>query len=64
MSKIKTNKSPGHDGLTFLQNAKSMLLNSFNYGFENKELAFTHREYIISLMFKKGERYGLKMINH
>ena len=66
IKKMQKNKSPGHDGLSvefyqnFWQHVKKPLLNSFSEAYDNGELAYTHRESIISLMLKKGDRSELK----
>jgi hypothetical protein len=66
ISNMGVNKSPGYDGLTsefyqcFWKNIKSMVVNSFNEAFEAGDLAETHKQSIITLLFKKGERDELK----
>ncbi len=66
ITKLKSNKSPGYDGLpsefykTFWPEVKDLVLNSFNESFRVGELSETHKQIIISLIFKKGERTLLK----
>ena len=65
---MKNNKSPGYDGIPvefyqkFWNIIKSPLLDSFQYGINNEELAFSQREVVISLMFKKNDRTRLKKL--
>ena len=66
INKMSKNKTPGPDGLptefyqTFFNSVKHLLLNSYNLSFENGELAYSHRQSITSLMFKKNDRADLK----
>ena len=63
---MKTNKSPGFDGIPvefyklFWNQIKGPLLESFKYALIKNELSFSHRECVITLMFKKGDRTDLK----
>ena len=63
---MKSNKAPGHDGIPvefykqFWTYIKEPLMASFTYGFKVNELSYSHREAIISLMFKKNDRSLLK----
>lgn len=66
VNKLSKNKSPGMDGLTgefyktFWKDIKKLVIDSFNEAFINGELSETHKQIIISLIFKKGERFLLK----
>ena len=61
---MKLNKSPGPDGLTvefyrtFWPEVKHLIMSSYKFSFDNGQLGYSHRESIISLIFKKGERYN------
>lgn len=66
LSEMKKNKSPGHDGLpmefylTFWDDVKQLLLNSYKHSFENEKLPLSHRESLISLIHKKNDRSDLR----
>ena len=66
ISKMSKNKSPGIDGLPnefyllFWNDIKTMVIDSFNEAFEQGELSETHKQIILSLIFKKGNRKLLK----
>ena len=59
---MKPNKAPGHDGLpsefykTFWDSIKDILVSSYNKSFIKGEMAYSQRESILSLIFKKGNR--------
>ena len=63
---MQLNKSPGLDGLsvefykTFWQDVKQLLIDSFNEAFQNGELATSHKQSVLTLIFKKGDRDDLK----
>ena len=63
---MSKNKSPGMDGLTnefykhFWDEIKSLIIDSFNEAFDEGELAESHKQIIMSLLFKKGDRQTLK----
>ena len=56
---MKLNKTFGRDGILielykrFWPYIKKTLMDSYKYGFKFKELAYSHREAIITLMFKR-----------
>ena len=58
---MKSNKSPGTDGLTseffmfFWQNIKLLVLDSIIYAFENKQLSCEQRRGVLRLIPKKGK---------
>jgi hypothetical protein len=66
VEKMGVNKAPGLDGLTsefykcFWAYIKTMIINSFNEAYASGSLADTHKQSIITLIFKKGERDELK----
>ena len=66
IKQIKKNRSPGHDGLPiefyekFWPLIKTLLLNSFQFSYNNGELAYSHQKSIVTLIFKKGDRTKLK----
>ena len=61
VKKISKNKSPGNDGLPiefylkFWNEIGLLLVNSYNYSFENKLLTISQRQAIISLIDKPGK---------
>jgi exonuclease III len=63
---MQSNKSPGYDGLPvefykcFWNIVKDMLIESFKEAFVNGKLADSHKQAIITLIFKKGDRDKLK----
>ena len=63
---MKSGKSPGFDGLNseFCQclwtDIEDLFNNIVDYIYERKEMSFTQRLAIITLIFKKGERTSLK----
>ncbi len=63
---LSKNKSPGLDGLPgefytcFWSDIKDLVIQSFNDGFLNGKLAHSHRQIIISLIFKKNDRKKFK----
>ena len=63
---LRKNKSPGHDGLpsefynTFWNDIKTMLLDSMQKSFNKNELCASHRETVLTIIFKKGDRLLLK----
>ncbi len=62
VKQMTRNKSPGFDGLTsefyqcFWKDVKDLVINSFNEAYENGELSETHKQIVISLIFKKNDR--------
>ena len=63
---MKSGKSPGFDGLNsefyqcFWTDIEVLFNNIVDYIYERKEMSFTQRLAIITLIFKKGERTSLK----
>ena len=63
---MSKNKSPGYDGIPnefyqyFWEDVKEMIINSFNEAFEKGELSETHKQIVLSLIFKKGDRDSYK----
>jgi hypothetical protein len=60
-NQIKQNgKSPGTDGLpvefykTFWKNIKKLIMNSFSYSYENKNMSISQKQSIITLLSKKN----------
>ena len=66
LKKMKKNKSPGLDGLpaefyqTFWQDIKQVLVNAYNECFEKGELLPSQRKSVLSLIYKKGDKYDIK----
>lgn len=66
LKNMKNNKSPGSDGLpvefykTFWNDIKSILIESLNYAYEVGELSPTQKRGILTLLFKKNDKYLLK----
>ncbi len=62
VNKMSLNKSPGYDGLSnefykhFWNDIKQLVVASFNEAFEMGELSESHKQIVISLLFKKGDR--------
>ena len=62
VNKMSFNKSPGYDGLPnefykhFRNDIKQLVVGSFNEAFEMGEMSETHKQIVISLLFKKGDR--------
>ena len=60
--KMKTNKSPGLDGLTtefyqtFWHIIGPLVVDSFNESFENEQLSWSQRKSVLSLIYKKGDK--------
>ena len=58
---FKSNKTPGNDGLpiefyiTFWDEIKQLLVDSFNYAFTHGELSTSQKQAVISLLQKKGK---------
>ena len=65
VKQLKNNKAPGSDGLTaefykaFWYDVKDLLITSINEGFVKKELSFTQKRGIITLLYKKGDKTNL-----
>lgn len=63
---LRKNISPGLDGLpnefyvTLWQYIKDLVIDSFNEGFLHGELSDTHKQIILSLIFKKNDRKFFK----
>ena len=63
---MSLNKSPGLDGLTvefyrtFWNDIKQLVVDSFNEASANGDLAESHKQSVMTLIFKKGERDDLK----
>ena len=63
LNQFKNNKTPGSDGFTiefyrFFWNAiGQVMVDSFNYGFENGEMSITQKRGIISLIPQKDKKY-------
>ena len=63
---MTTNKSPGYDGLPnefykhFWNELKHIVVASFNEAFEMGELSESHKQIVISLLFKKNDRMLFK----
>lgn len=63
---MKTNKSPGCDGLpsefykTFWSDVSDLVLNSLNEAMEKGELSTSQKHAIMSLVYKKGDRQLLQ----
>ena len=62
---MKSNKSPGLDGLTvefyvkFWDLIGHQVVNSLNYGYKNGEMSISQKQCVISLIFKKGDPENL-----
>ena len=62
LESMARNKSPGYDGIptefyvTFWNEVKDFLVNSYNEAFVKGELSNTQKQIIISLLFKKHDR--------
>ncbi len=62
VKQMTKNKSPGFDGLTnefyqcFWNDIKDLLIDSFNEAYDCGELSETHKQIIISLIFKKNDQ--------
>ena len=62
---MKTNKSPGSDGLTaefyktFWNKIKHHVLHSLNYAYQTGELSDSQKLGVVSLIFKKGDPKSL-----
>lgn len=63
---IKSNKSPGLDGLPvefyqcFWDQLSSLFFNMLKEIFQSNEISFSQRIAVISLIYKKGEKFPLK----
>lgn len=63
---MKVNKSPGMDGITvefyqtFWPQIQNMMIQVYNKSYEDKILPFSHRQSLLSLIFKKGDHLSLK----
>ena len=61
LKSFKKNKSPGNDGLpvefyiTFWEDIKTVVVDSFNFAFHNGELSSSQKQAVISLLEKKGK---------
>jgi len=66
LKKMKNNKSPGRDGIpvefykVFWHDLNEILVDSFNESFANGTLSPSQRTSVISLLFKKGDKYDIK----
>ena len=66
IKQMAKNKTPGYDGLPsefyiyFWNDIKSMIIESFNEAFTSGQLSETHKQIIISLIFKKDDRRYFK----
>ena len=66
MKKIKSNKSPGDDGIpiefykAFWNEIGSLLVDVYNESFENKILPFSMRKSIITLIHKREDRTNIE----
>ena len=65
IAKMKSNKSPGSDGITiefykcFWKDVQNLVIESLNEGFDSGKLSDSQKHGIITLSYKKGDKNNL-----